>query len=146
MRPKAYLHSIGAIADPNQRGRLSRENIALIHKAVAEGIQIDNYSVDRPTGSSKNDSTHSEVPKVSRTESGGIVDIGDEVRPEKSWEASARVNGVTHPVGMRTVCNTCNSSLTYCHCRTPYVWIDHETQGLVTFAMRRTPLPVNPWS
>jgi hypothetical protein len=141
MRPKDYLYSKGLIDNPKQRGRLSLAHKEIIEQAVRDGVQIDGYSVAKSTAPVKDDGTS--VPKVERVEKGGIVDIGDETRPEKSWQAHYMMDGEKV---MRTVCNTCNSSLTYCHCRTPYVWHDHERQGLVQFSLRKDPLPVNPWS
>lgn len=141
MRPKQWLKENGHIADANQRGRLSRENIALIEKAVREGADIDGYAVSKAVP--KND-TEKAAPAVNRVETGTgvkrIADIPDvQLRDEKVWKAHTTFEGVTHKVGMRTACNTCGNSLTYCPCRFPVVNVygvsDTEATGMVTFTL-----------
>jgi len=141
MRPKQWLHKNGHIDNPNQRGRLSREHIALIEKAVREGAKIDGYGASTDTPA---EGGEVKVERVS-TDPNRIADIGEPRRPETSWKAHTMVDGTKVPVGMRTVCNLCRSSLTYCGCRSPYVNVmdreDTERQGLVIFTMGTFPSP-----
>lgn len=143
MRPKDYLHSKGLIDNPNQRGRMSLAHKEIIEQAVRDGVQIDGYTVSQHQPASAE--VNAPV-KVERKSSDGIADVPNEVRPEASWEAYTYVEGVKREVGMRTVCNGCRCSLTYCHCRTARVWVSSEFEGLVNFTPRTKPLPVNPWS
>lgn len=136
MKPKQWLAQNGHIADPNQRGRLSAAHKALIEKAVLDGADIDGYAVSKAVSDTP-------APKVERVsvDPNRIADVPDESRPETDWEAHTN-NG---PIGMRTVCNTCHSSLTYCHCPHPKVWLDSDTEGVVFFRARKSPLPKKKW-
>lgn len=146
MKPKQWLYDNGHIADPTQRGRLSKDKIALIEKAVAEGASIDGYTVSKSykptdtTGPTK----PVQVDKVA-IKGDRIADVPDETRPEKSWEAFTMVDGKRQPIGMRTVCNTCANSLTYCYCRTPLVNHGDNTRAMVSFTSRSSPLPARLW-
>jgi len=141
MKPKDWLLKNGHIKEIT-RGRMSRENIALIEEAVKSGVVIDGYAINKPVIKSdkpKSD-TGPSVEKVS-INANRIADVPDETRPESQWEAHTYVDGVKRKVGMRTVCNICNNSLTYCYCRTPLVTVDTDTAKMVTFTVRTTPLP-----
>lgn len=137
MKPKEYLLKHGHI-DSIGRGRLSREHIAIIEKAVAEGVNIEGYSVSsKPTA---------ETPKVAREpRADTIPDVPDESRPEKNWQAYRKSGVDIVDVGMRTVCNNCGSSLTYCRCPKPVVWVDADIEAVVYFKPRTSPLPTKRW-
>lgn len=136
MRPKQWLADNGHIADPTQRGRLSRDHIALIEDAVRNGAQIDGYAVSTAQPKTEAEKTAPKVEKVA-TSSDRVADVPDVLRDESVWKAHTYDDGKAVPVGMRTVCNTCGNSLNYCPCRTPTVWIDHERAGMVTFTLRK---------
>lgn len=138
MRPKEWLAANGHIDNPNQRGRLSKDHTALIEQAVRDGAKIDGYAVsDKPTDSEV------KVEKVS-VDPNRVYDVPDETRPETSWTAHVYIGGEKHAVGMRTVCELCSSSLTYCHCRGPIVSVNNETY-LVMFAPRPQGDRINKW-
>jgi hypothetical protein len=136
MKPKEYLVSIGALPKgATGRGRLSLENKALIQKAVAEGIQIEGYTV-----SEAKDSTA--APVVSKViHSTTLLDVPDEAKAEENWQAF--VNG--NEIGMRTPCVKCSNSLTYCRCEKSRVWVDFDRIGVVDFRPRTSPIPKNRW-
>ena len=128
MKPKEWLVANGHLKEAG-RGRMSREHIALIQKAVAEGAEIEGYSTPKPA------TVKVSEPKAEKVESTGIVDVPDMVRHENDWQAYVD----TREVGMRTVCNGCSNSLTHCYCKFPKVWLDHTREGVVVFKQRTTP-------
>lgn len=148
MRPKEWLVKNGHLppGSENARGRISADNIARIHEAVAAGVRIDGYSV---AGSAS--TPEPKVERVSTTSGNEVADIGDPTRPE----LQTREGGVylteafagNHSIGMRTVCNNCRRSLTYCPCESPLVWVDTDTSSVVTFKSRKVPdnYRVNRW-
>lgn len=137
-KPKEYLFEHGKIDNPKQRGRMSLENKAFIAEAVANGVLIEGY------GAEVNDSGKTVVEKVS-VDPNRVFDIPDEIRPESDWEAYSIRDGANVHVGMRTPCNTCKNSLTYCYCSQPVVNLDYQTTGVVYFKARTTPLPNKRW-
>jgi hypothetical protein len=139
VRPKEWLHANGHIENPNQRGRLSAEHKALIEAAVRQGVKIDGYAVSAKPA----EGAEVAVEKVS-VDANRIYDIPDETRPETSWTAHVYIGGDKHAVGMRTVCELCSNSLTYCHCRGPVVSVGNETY-LVMFAARPAGDRINKW-
>lgn len=134
MRPKQWLFENGHIASPNQRGRMSLAHKQLIEDAVSKGAKIDGFSLVKSKGED------SKVEKVS-VSTDRIADVPDEHRAEEMWEAHTSEG----TVGMRTVCNNCTSSLTYCHCQHPRVWVDFDREGVVFFKPRKKPLPNKKW-
>lgn len=143
MKPKDWLLANGHIKEIT-RGRMSREHIALIEQAVRDGEQIDGYAVSTAVRTPADTPTPPKVEKVAKP-SERIADVPDETRPESSWEAYTYYNGAKKDIGMRTVCNTCGNSLTYCPCRTPMVNLDDGGVGLVSFKVRTKPLPTTRW-
>lgn len=131
MKPKEYLVKHGHIKVAG-RGRLSRENIAIIEEAVKNGALIEGYSTSTPA----DESNPTEVKRAIVGDA--IFDIPDETRPERNWEAKRESDG--KPIGMRTVCNRCGNSLTHCLHATPVVWVDHNRQSEVVFVPRTTPV------
>lgn len=131
MKPKEYLLKHGHISEIG-RGRLSAAHIAIIKEAVAKGENIEGYSVSTAPATSAKPAA--EVTREARSDS--IMDVPDESRPEKEWSAYRFEDGKQVPVGIRTVCNNCGSSLSYCHDRKPVVWVDHETEAVVYFKPR----------
>lgn len=137
MKPKEYLLKHGHITHIG-RGRMSAEHIAIIKKAVAAGENIEGYSVARPsTAAPVPQSEDSQVVRESRSDS--IPDVPEESRPEKDWTAYRHEDGKQVEIGMRTVCNNCNSSLTYCRCNRPVVWVDYDSETVVYFKPRTSP-------
>lgn len=130
MKPKEWLVKNGHLKSIG-RGRLSAAHIDLIKQAVAAGEVIEGYS----------QSPKSETVERVSHDTARVFDMPEESRPEAEWEAFT-VNG---PVGMREVCNNCNSSFTYCYCPHPKTFLDHVTQGVVTFKPRQNPLPSRRW-
>jgi hypothetical protein len=130
MKPKAALVKDGFVegdhtwspGDENKRGRLSGVAKARLAELAASGWQIDDLSVGQsPTGEVT-------VTKI-KTDPNAVVEIPNPTRDEKALTAWVG----TQKIGMRTVDNNCRRSLTYCPCESPKVWIDHKTEGVVTF-------------
>lgn len=138
MKPKVALVKDGFLpaGSENKRGRLSLDAINRLKELAAKGWPIEGYSVTKPTA----DSEPVKVEKVS-VDANRVFDVPEESRPEKDWQ------GFTPDgeVGMRTVCNTCKCSLSYCPCPMPRVWIDSETEAVVVFKPRTSPLPKKMW-
>ncbi len=114
----------------NARGRLSRANIELIEAAVAGGARIEGYGTVTTLSSAP-----AKVERVAATTA--IADIGEPTRPEKYFRAFVG----TQEIGTRTVCANewCRSSLTYCKCDSPQVWVDTDVRAVVTFKPRSNP-------
>lgn len=135
MKPKEWLLKNGHIKEIT-RGRMSRESIALINEAVKAGTVIEGYP--SPTGPNKPTASGTDKPesKVEKT-STGIANIPEfPLRDENRWEAYANIDGKLKTIGMRTVCNTCKNSLTYCPCKSPVVNLDFDTVGVVNFRIK----------
>lgn len=129
MKPKDWLKANGHISEI-KRGRMSREHIELIKAAVATGVKIEGYgevtaTADKPA-------------TVERTavDPNRLVDVPDVYRDERTLMAYRTQDGKQIEIGMRTVDNNCGSSLTYCRCDSPRVWVDHESQAVVNFKPR----------
>lgn len=128
MKPKDWLLANGHIKEIT-RGRMSRENIALIQEAVNNGAKIEGYA---PSEEGE------EVNRVA-TDPNRILDIPEfPFRDEKAYEPFA--NGERWPLGMRGCCELCKNSLTYCGCETPYVRIDNDRLVMVEFRARTRPI------
>jgi uncharacterized Zn-finger protein len=112
----------------NDRGRLSKAADARCQALAAEGIDIQGYEVSGTPQSVKGVT----VEKV-KHDPNRIADVPDPSRSESDWTAHTSEG----PVGMRTVCNLCHSSLTYCWCQHPRVWVDVDTEGVVYFTPTR---------
>lgn len=116
------------------RGRPSREM-----KANAEMLVRDhNYLISGFAATKSSDSTKPvevrHTPKTSTPTA--VVDVPDIMRGEDLIPIMP--NGKVWPMGMKGVCNTCKSSLTYCPCVSPVVNLDYNHTGVVTF---RTKVP-----
>ena len=131
VKPKEWLLKNGHIKEIT-RGRMSRENIQRIEDAVRKGEQIEGFMVSTVQPKTAEKDAPKKVDKVS-VSTDRVLDIPDESRDERAMSAYALVNGKNHPIGMRTVCNACHSSLTYCHCESPRVWLDTNTEVVVLF-------------
>lgn len=129
MKPKEWLFKNGHIKEIG-RGRLSREHIDLIKDAVNHGAMIEGYSVE-----STPNSTVKTVVKTAKATAETVMDIGEPLRDERALSARA---GKTE-IGMRTVCNVCRNSLTYCFCPQPRVWVDYNREAVVEFVTRKHP-------
>lgn len=138
MKPKAALVKDGFLPAGSElkRGRLSADAINRCKELASQGWQIDGYEV------SSTANTEPVVNKVKvATGAKEIADIGEPFRHEDAWTAHSTMG----EVGMRTVCNNCRCSLTYCPCPHPVVNLDHETVGVVVFKSRTVPLPAKRW-
>lgn len=126
MKPKEALVKDGFLppGSENTRGRMSKDAIARCEALAAKGWQIDGFSVTKSVDTSKPDT----VLRV-KTDSNTVAEIPNPTRDESALQAFSG----TIKVGMRTVCNNCRRSLTYCPCESPRVWLDHDTQGVVHF-------------
>lgn len=141
MKPKEALVKDGFLpaGSENKRGRLSGEAIERCKELVSQGWNIDGYSVVK-SNEPEDEKTAPVAKKTAAPDPNRVYDIPDEVRSEDVWQAYTYVGGKRTEVGMRTVCNSCGASLTYCRCRTPMVWIDFDQQSVVNFTTRTTPL------
>lgn len=139
--PKQFLVNEGALpaGSENARGRLSVANIELCKAGAARGVSIKGYEVtSKPTAARPNAPVTVEKTAADST---GIADVREPSRDEKAIEAYMIVDGVSKPVGMRTVCNNCGNSITYCYDRNPVTWIPGSTDamGVVMFKPRTAP-------
>lgn len=135
MKPKEWLFQNGHMSreDADKRGRLSLANKALIEQAVANGASIDGYAVvDRPTLATDKPV---EVKRVA-VDANRVVDLPAMTRDEREVMGFYREDGKTIEVGMRTVDNNCGTSLTYCPCDSPRVWVDCDREVVVNFKPR----------
>lgn len=135
MKPKAALIKDGTIPTKMGKGRLSGEQIARCKELAAMGWDIEGYTVTKSTAA---DATPV-VEKAERHDPNRVFDIPDESRPESVWRAYRHDDGKQVTVGMRTVCNACGTSLTYCRCEHPRVWVDHNAEAVVYFKPVRKP-------
>lgn len=140
MKPKEALLKGGRIAAIT-RGRISADNHAWLASKAAEGWAIDGYTVTKSTTSG----TGPVVEKAERRDPNAVVDVPDEARAEDLWIAYRHDDGKQVDVGMRTCCNVCRASFTYCRCETPKVWVDVDREAMVYFKPRTTPLPKRRW-
>lgn len=133
MKPKVALVKDGFLPEgsENKRGRLSGEAIERCKALAAQGWAIDGYSV-----SEESTPTAPVVEKV-KADPNAVADVPDQSRSETDWQAHTD----TGKVGMRTVCNVCRNSLTYCWCPHPVVWVDAGVESVVEFKPRTTPIP-----
>lgn len=145
IKPKVALVKDGFLpaGSENKRGRLSAaaiERCKVLAAPVSQGgkgWQIEGYESKSTTPDAV-----ATVEKVKVTTGATtIADIGEAFHHEEAWQAFTSEG----EVGMRTVCNTCKSSLTYCPCQHPVVNIDHMRVGVVSFKPRTTPLPAKRW-
>lgn len=139
IKPKKWLYDNGHITaeDMGKRGRLSAKNKELIMAAVANGVAIEGYSVVK---ADKSDNTDTPAPvqveRVAAADPNRIVDVPNVTRDEREIMAYHFVDGKKKEIGMRTVDNICGSSLTYCHCENPRVWVDADVECVVNFQSR----------
>lgn len=134
MKPKVALVKDGFLppGSENKRGRLSGAAIERCKELAASGWAIEGYV------SSKSDNTAPVVEKVKAQAPGKeIADIGNPLRDESYWEAYANDTEGVKSIGMRTVCNVCGTSLTYCPCKSPRVWLDYDREAVVNFKPRK---------
>lgn len=129
MKPKVALVKDGFLpaGSENKRGRLSADAIERCKVLVSQGWDIEGYSVSRESSGV----TSAEVAKVARVDSSSVSEIPNPTRDESAMTAWV---GTKH-IGMRTVCNNCRRSLTYCLCPSPKVWVDHNDEGVVHFRL-----------
>ena len=128
MKPKSALVKDGflPVGSENKRGRLSAAAIKRCEELAAQGWKIDGFTAEKVADETK-------VKKTAKPDPNRVVDVPDEARAESLWRAYADEK----EIGMRTVCNNCGNSLTYCRDRTPVVWVDHDRQAVVSFKPRK---------
>jgi hypothetical protein len=143
MKPKEWLLKNGHIKEIT-RGRISRENHALIEKAVRDGASIEGYSVS--TAAVKGTETpESTIVKAKVSSEKTVADIGPERFDEAVTVGYIHQDGKSVEISLRTVCNTCGASLTYHVCDSPRIWVDFDTEATVYFKPRTKPLPKIRW-
>ena len=126
LTPKEYLRSIGV--ETGGRGRMPADHVAKVKAAVASGIAIKGYEASTPRVSST--STAPSEPVVTRAAAGASVyDVSPPLRDEHVNKAMADGRNV----GMRAICQGCGNSLTYCPCKSPTVFVDHDRMCVVEF-------------
>lgn len=126
-KPKEWLKANGHIKEIG-RGRMSVAHIALINEAVAKGVEIEGYSSPKATAQS------APKDKPAPKESTGVIDVPEPLRDARDFKVVSAETGKPIPmVGPATICNGCHSSLTYCPCQFPRVWLDHEREIVVKF-------------
>ena len=119
MRPKEWLVKNGHL-DKVGRGRLSREHIALIEKAVAAGVKIDGYTVEsKPKATATGPDKPTAVVKRESHDPNRIVEPADYRYPENGYRAFEVETGVER--SMRSACNGCSLSLVMCYCEVPTI-------------------------
>lgn len=131
MKPKEWLFQNGHIKEIG-RGRMSAAHKALIMEALEKNsnLVIEGFSSSKPTAQSPKPAVTRE-PKVA---SSGMIDCPEPLRDARDFVVVLRDTGKPIPmVGPATVCNGCHSSLTYCPCPAPRVWLDHDREGVVSF-------------
>lgn len=135
IKPKEWLFQNGHMTrdEADKRGRMSLANKGLVMEAVANGVAIEGYAVvERPTADTDKPA---EVKRVA-IDPNRVADVPDMSRDEREVMGYYMVEGKRVEVGMRTVDNNCGSSLTYCRCESPRVWVDHDQQVVVNFTSR----------
>lgn len=125
-KPKEWLFKNGHIKEIG-RGRLSKPLIAIIEDAVANGAIIEGYTKVKPTADNPKPKAERKTEDTSR-----ILDVPDQLRDEADFKAVVTVNGKEKEIGKKTVCNGCGNSLCWCYCASPRVWVDWDTEALVT--------------
>lgn len=144
MKPKEWLLKNGHIKEIT-RGRISRENHALIEDAVRNGVSIEGYSVSTARPADSEDTPEPIITKAKVSSEKVVADIGPERYREDETVGYIHQDGQQVEVSLRTVCNTCRASLTYHVCESPRVWVDHKTEAMVYFKPRTKPLPKKRW-
>jgi len=128
MKRREYAASLG-LAIAGARGRLSREALAAIEKAHAEGMTFDD------DGAVKTSSTHKE--KSEKTVKHSFDGSGDSLVKnetrypmDSSWEGKDS-NGKKHRVSGRNVCRNCGYSLCGHTCNIPVTLFPNLETGPV---------------
>lgn len=139
MKPKAALVKAGftegdhtwSPGDENKRGRLSLAAKTECERLAASGWDIEGFKVTAATATAP--ATVERVPVTNGAQT--IADIPDNpLRDDRVLKAIAYdKDGNPANVGMRKVCNICGSSLTYCGCPQPLVWVDFDHESVVNF-------------
>lgn len=125
MTPKQALIKDGKVKVSEGRGRLSREAKARVLELVADGWQIDGYTVEKPTKVNK-DSNATPAPVV-KAHAPNVKTVADYVEfyPEGEYTAEDQ-HGKT--VSMREVCRNCGVSLVQDSCGSPVVVGDRHVK------------------
>lgn len=134
-KPKEWLASKGHPVKVG-KGRLSAEYKGIIEAALLADpdLRIEGYSVVKDNDAN----TSTAAPKVERVKAdpNRVVDVPDATRDENAVMAYYMEGDKRVEVGMRTVDNNCGSSLSYCPCESPRVWVDYDRQVVVNFKPR----------
>lgn len=128
MKAKEWAKANGFPTISIGKGRMPNDARAAVEAAVARGVSIEGYAVK---------SVKSNKPTVERVKVTGqtAADVPDEARSENLWQAFT----IEQEIGMRTVDNGCGSSLTYCHCQFPKVFLANGSEAVVVFKPRKSP-------
>lgn len=144
MKPKEWLLKNGHIKEIT-RGRISRDNHALIEKAVRNGASIEGYSVSTARPVEGVETPESTIVKAKVSSEKVVADVSPERYDESVTVGYVHKDGEPVEISLRTVCNTCGGSLTYHVCDSPRVWVDFDTEATVYFKPRTKPLPKQRW-
>lgn len=130
LKPKVALVKDGFLpaGSENKRGRLSLAAIERLKVLAANGVAIEGYSVSKPSDSTA-------APVVTRVKHDPNV-IAELIPQTRGEDLIPMVNGKVWPIGIKGCCNTCKVSLTHCPCPSPKVWLDFQTEAVVTFKPR----------
>lgn len=132
IKPKQWLYDNGHL-EVIGKGRMSRAHIALIEDAVRSGVNIEGYTAEKPVLATDKPV---DVKRIA-VDPNRVVDVPDMTRDERDTVAFYMADGKRIEIGMRTVDNNCGSSLTYCSCESPRVWVDFDRQVVVNFGTRK---------
>lgn len=134
MKPKVALVKDGFLpaGSENTRGRMSKAAIARCEELAAQGVVIDGFTAKKSADTSK-----PVIVTREKTDPNRIADVPDALRDDREFQAFVTDKGKTVEIGNRTVCNGCHSSLSYCPCSQPRVWLDHERESVVTFTYKK---------
>lgn len=104
---------------------MPKAHVDLIKKAVGKGIQIEGYSVAKPTMSAPKDEPAA-VERVKVLSVKTVADLPDQRYDEREWRAVW--TDTRKSVGMRTVCDTVGcGSFTYHRCNDPRAMRDQTS-------------------
>lgn len=118
------------------RGKPSRQMQTDADMLVREyQYRIKGRVVSRPSASTAESTQPVTVERVKTTTGKDISELIPQTRG--SDLIPIMPDGKVWPLGINGVCNACGVSLTHCPCITPRVWLDFQTEGPVTFKVKR---------
>ena len=130
---REYAASLG-LAIAGARGKFSKDAVAAIDKARAEGMVFsdDNAPVRTARPATVTDTTTESVTRIPSASESAYLFPSDFRFPEGEYRAVAHIDGKRKVFGMREVCNNCRVSLVMCACANPTIY------GNVVVKLERT--------